>query len=150
MEGLSTSIFIGGSGNGGGSSKDADLNAHIIVGCLGKIKCMIRQRQLQMHAVKLLILDEADNMLMGGGDDVFDILRMIRGAAAKCKCTRHCTFQCNHANRFSTNIVPQVFGRQQQQSIVHIHIEPEKLSLEGIKQYYVALKNDKGKIRYIK
>ena len=56
----------------GGSSIDEDVSSmresppHIIVGCPGRLYDMIRRRHINAHKFKLVILDEADEMLSSG------------------------------------------------------------------------------------
>ena len=53
----------------GGTSVQSDIDSlrksspHVVVGCSGRIFDMIKRRHLQMHTVKLFVLDEADEML---------------------------------------------------------------------------------------
>lgn len=50
--------------------------AHIVVGTPGRVNDMIRQGVLKLETVKLLILDEADEMLnMGFKEELFEIMK---------------------------------------------------------------------------
>lgn len=43
--------------------RNEHVNAHVIVGTPGSVGDVIRRRQLPTNAVKIFVLDEADNML---------------------------------------------------------------------------------------
>jgi ATP-dependent RNA helicase DDX19/DBP5 len=66
MEGLETSLAV----PADAADRAAKLNGHIIVGTPGTVMDKIKRRQFDPRNMKVLVLDEADNMLdqQGMGD----------------------------------------------------------------------------------
>lgn len=143
---------IGGQLNGlivktlvGGSSIDEDVASikanvpHIIVGTPGRVYDMMRRNHIRGRNFKLAILDEADEMLSSGfKEQVYNIFQ-----------------------HFNNNIQVALFSATLPDSIysitdkimrdpVRINVMAEKLSLEGIHQFYIALDNDTQKYDVIK
>ena len=53
-----------------------DIKPHIVVGTTGRILDLIKQRKLKVHTVKTIVLDEADNLLVGKNTNtVKDIIK---------------------------------------------------------------------------
>jgi len=76
MEGLVIKTIIG------GTSIQQDANdlihnpPHIIIGCAGRIYDMVIRKHLNINAVKLFVLDEADEMLSKGfKDQIYNIFQ---------------------------------------------------------------------------
>lgn len=139
MEGLLIKTFLG------GTSISEDMvylrknTPHIIIGSTGRLHDMIRRRSIQMHNIKLLVIDEADEMLSNAfKDQVHQIF--------------------NHLNEnvqvalFSATIPEEMLQLTTKfmRNPVKIRIEPEKLNLDGIQQYYIAVQNDTAKFDIIK
>jgi translation initiation factor 4A len=139
MEGLIVKTLVG------GSSIDEDVTAikantpHIIVGTPGRVFDMMRRNHIKGRSLKLAILDEADEMLSSGfKDQVYNIFQ-----------------------HFSNNIQVALFSATLPESIisitdkimrdpVRINVAAEKLTLEGIQQFYIGLDDDKQKYDVIK
>lgn len=129
----------------GGSSIDGDVDdmrrncPHVIVGCPGRVHDMIRRRYINARRIKLIILDEADEMLsVGFRDQIYNIFqhldKNVQVALFSATLPNH-IFQIT--NKFMRNPVK-------------ICVKSENLTLEGIKQYYVALHDDTDKIMTLK
>ena len=139
LEGLVVKTLVG------GSSIDEDVASikasvpHIIVGTPGRVYDMMRRNHIRGRNFKLAILDEADEMLSSGfKEQVYNIFQ-----------------------HFSNNIQVALFSATLPESInsitdkimrdpVKINVMAEKLSLEGIQQFYIALDNDTQKYDVIK
>lgn len=69
----------------GGTSVREDTNTlqrgvHVVVGTPGRVFDMLRRGALRAEAIKIFVLDEADEMLSRGfKDQIYDIFRMIPG-----------------------------------------------------------------------
>jgi translation initiation factor 4A len=69
----------------GGTSVRDDTNTlqrgvHVVVGTPGRVFDMLRRGALRAEAIKMFVLDEADEMLSRGfKDQIYDIFRMIPG-----------------------------------------------------------------------
>ena len=58
-------VCIGGA-NSGEDIRKLDYGQHVVLGTPGRVFDMIRHRNLRTRAIKLLVLDEADEMLNKG------------------------------------------------------------------------------------
>jgi translation initiation factor 4A len=128
----------------GGSSIDGDISAlktfpHIIVGCPGRIHDMIRRNKLKARDLDLMIIDEADEMLSSGfKEQVYNIFQFLKSDV--------------QVALYSATLPPDVqelaskFMREPEKILV----KSEALTLEGIKQYYVAVENDAVKYETLK
>ena len=129
----------------GGSSIDEDVAdmrtnpPHIIVGCPGRIYDMIRRRHINANKLKLIILDEADEMLsMGFKDQVFNIFQHLN------KNVQIALFTATLPNNIFK--ITDKFMRDP----IKICVKAESLTLEGIRQYYVAIEDDMQKFLTLK
>ena len=129
----------------GGSSIDNDVDSmqatppHILVGCPGRVYDMIRRGHINASKLNLVVIDEADEMLSQGfKEQIYNIFQY-----------------------FSNNIQVALFSATLPENIyritdkfmrnpVKISVTPEMLTLEGIKQYFVALNNDVEKYNTLK
>jgi translation initiation factor 4A len=129
----------------GGTYTENDITAlkqdspHIIIGCPGRIYDILRRKHINLDLVKLLILDEADEMLSSGFKEqvynIFDLLpRNIQKAL------------------FSASMPPTITELISKFVInpIKIIVKSEQLTLEGIKQYFVSLENDAMKYDTLK
>ncbi len=129
----------------GGSSIDqdaADMRAnvpHIIVGCPGRICDMIRRRHINANKLKIVVLDEADEMLSSGfKDQVYNIFQNLNKNA--------------QIALFSATLPHNIFQitNKFMRDPVKIVVKAESLTLEGIKQYYIAVEDDRQKYETLK
>ena len=129
----------------GGYSIDNDITEmrekppHIIVGCPGRIYDMIRRRHINANKFKLVILDEADEMLSSGfKEQVYNIFQHLN------KNVQLALFSATLPNNIYQ--ITNKFMRNP----VNICVKAESLTLEGIKQYYVAIEDDRQKYLTLK
>jgi superfamily II DNA/RNA helicase len=129
----------------GGSSIDEDANEmrsnppHIIVGCPGRVYDMIRRRHINASKLKIVILDEADEMLSSGfKDQVYNVFKYLN------KNVQIALFSATLPNNIYQ--ITDKFMRDP----VKISVKAESLTLEGIKQYYVAVDDDRQKYLTLK
>lgn len=140
LDGLRIKTAYGGCAFEENSSSFSNKNIpHVICGCPGRVNDMIRRDKINSRKIKLVILDEADEMLSSGfKDQVYNIFQ-----------------------NFSTNIQVALFSATMPDSIntiidkimrnpVKISVKREALTLEGIKQYYVAIDDDHQKYATLK
>jgi translation initiation factor 4A len=109
--------------------------AQFIVGTPGRIWDLMRREYLRRDNIKLLVLDEADQMLEDRfQEQVVEIMRL--GFP-----------QHTRVALFSATIPPEVieFSRTILSNPVNILVPPEKVTLEGIKQYFVTLDREEWK-----
>jgi len=129
----------------GGSSIDTDANdirenpPHVIVGCPGRIYDMIRRRHINANKLKLVVLDEADEMLSAGfKEQIYNIFQHLN------KNVQIALFSATLPNNIFQ--ITNKFMRDP----VKIIVKAESLTLEGIKQYFVAVEDDRQKYLTLK
>ena len=115
------------------------LHPHVICGCTGRVLDMMQRNRITSRKIKMVILDEADEMLSSGfKEQVYQIFQY-----------------------FNNNIQVALFSATIPESIkpiidkivrnpVRISVKLEQLSLEGIHQYYVAVDDDRQKYMALK
>lgn len=129
----------------GGSSIDEDADEmrknppHVIVGCPGRVFDMIRRRHINANKLKLVILDEADEMLSSGfKEQVYNVFKYLN------KTVQIALFSATLPNNIFQ--ITNKFMRNP----VKICVKAESLTLEGIKQYYIAVNDDREKFLTLK
>jgi len=139
MDGLVVKTLVGGT-SVAEDAADLRMNVpHIIIGSVGRVNDMVRRRNIKMNDIKMFVLDEADEMLSGG---------FIESV--------HYMFQCLNSDVqvavFSATMPPEMLELTSKfmRNPVKITIEAEKLNLEGISQYYIALSDDNSKFDTLK
>jgi translation initiation factor 4A len=139
MPGLKTKTLVGGVPV---SQDKNDLKRncpHIIIGCPGRVYDMIIQRAFDAQTIKLLVLDEADNLLAGNFEkQICDIFRCL-----------HEDVQCVLFSATFTDSIMDVTQRFMRNPYT-IRVAVENLSLEGIEQFYCAVQDDDIKAEKIK
>jgi translation initiation factor 4A len=129
----------------GGTSTDDDAfelknnTPHIIVGCPGRVYDMMRRNNIIGKDISILVLDEADEMLSSGfKEQVYNIFQYLNNNV--------------QVGLFSATLPPelQALTDKFMRNPVRILVKSELLTLEGIKQYYVALNDDSQKYATLK
>lgn len=134
MKGLQTKTIIGGSSIEEDAKQMKVTIPHVIVGCPGRIYDMIRRHHIDASKLKLVILDEADEMLsFGFKEQIYNIFQYFN------KNIQVALFSATLPNHIYS--ITDKFMRNP----IKISVLPEKLSLEGIKQYFIAIENDEQK-----
>lgn len=139
MDGLIVKNIIGGTSIWEDALEIRRNVPHVIVGTIGRINDMIRRRHLTTKSVKLFVIDEADEMLSQGFREqikqIFNYLDINVQVAL---------FSATLPDEIIE--ITKIFMRNP----VNITMSAEKLNLEGIKQFYVALKDNFMKFDTIK
>ena len=121
----------------GGTSTDNDIkqikknNPQIMVGCPGRIYDLIRRKFINPKDIKLVIFDEADEMLSAGfKEQVYNILQHLKTDV--------------QIGLFSATVPNEIrqLSAKFMRNPVEILVKAEALTLEGINQFYVALEDD--------
>jgi superfamily II DNA/RNA helicase len=139
MSKLEVKTVIGGSSVGEDINYFRHTNPHIIVGSTGRVLDLMRRGCIDTNQIKLVVLDEADELLSSGfKQDVYNI------------------FQCLNENiqiaMFSATLPENVLlvTEKFMRSPIKIIVEPEKLNIDGIEQFFIAVNNDSEKYDMIK
>lgn len=138
LENLKCSLLIG------GRSMEQDIaelqnKPHIVIGTPGRVHDLIRRRKINTKTIKLLVLDEADEMLSSGfKEQIYNIFQFLGNNV--------------QIALFSATLPTEIQSLTEKfmRDPVKILVKTESVTLEGIKQYYVALESDMDKYETIK
>ena len=136
---LSTQLMIGGTSTLTSIKEMRQKQSQIILGCPGRILYMLKRKILASGSIKLLILDEADELLSYGfKDQIYNIFQHMPTNV--------------QVTLFSATMPNELYKLTDKFMInpVKILVKNEQLTLEGIRQYYVALDNDELKYDTLK
>ena len=134
MNGLKIQTLFGGSSVEEGSSFSNKNIPHIICGCPGRVHDLMRRDRISSKTIKLLILDEADEMLSSGfKEQVYNIFQYLNSEVQVCL--------------FSATLPDDIhfIVKKIMRNPVRICVKREQLTLEGIKQYFIAVDDDRQK-----
>jgi len=139
MDGIRIKTIVGGSSIIDDVTSMRETPPHIIVGCPGRISDMIRRRHINANKFKLVILDEADEMLSSGfKDQVYNVFQHL-----------NTNVQIALFSATLPNNIYQITNKFMRNPI-KISVKSESLTLEGIKQHYIALEDDRQKYLTLK
>ena len=108
---------------------------HVVVGTPGRVYDMINRRALKLSYVKLFVLDEADEMLSRGfKEQIYDVFKFL---PEKVQCAL-----------FSATMPLEVLEvtNKFMREPVRILVKRDELTLEGIKQFYIAVEREEWKL----
>jgi len=139
MEGLRIQRLYGGSVVEEGSSFSNKNVPHVICGCPGRVHDMMRRDRISSKKIKTVILDEADEMLSAGfKDQVYNIFQYFSNDIQVILVSATLPESIN-------SIVDKIM-----RDPVKICVKREMLTLEGIKQFYIAVDDDRQKYATLK
>jgi len=124
----------------GGTSVREDMRKlesgqHIVVGTPGRVYDMISRKVLRTNDIKQFVLDEADEMLSRGfKDQIYDVFRHLSSE-----------IQVILLSATMPSEVLEVTTRFMR-SPIRILVKKEELTLEGIRQFYVAVEREEWKL----
>jgi len=124
---------------GGAAIRDAiarlQEGCHVVVGTPGRVYDMINRRALKTDNVKIFCLDEADEMLSQGfRDQIYDIFQLLPPQT-----------QVVLLSATMPEEVLQVTEKFMRDP-VRILVKKEELTLEGIKQFFIAVEKEDWKL----
>eukprot|EP00871_Galdieria_phlegrea_P006000 jgi/Galph1/888/GphlegSOOS_G5615.1 len=108
---------------------------HVVVGTPGRVFDMMNRRVFETKYIKSFILDEADEMLSRGfKDQIYEVFQYM---PANCQ-----------VGLFSATMPQDVLEMTEKfmRNPVVILVKKEELTLEGIKQYYIAVEKEDFKL----
>lgn len=118
----------------GDDIKKLETGVHIVSGTPGRVYDMIQRRSLRTKHIKMLVLDEADEILSRGfKDQIYDIYRYLPPST--------------QVILISATLPRDVLDMTKQfmNDPIRVLVKRDELSLEGIKQYYVAVDKEEWK-----
>ncbi|CAE8588548.1 unnamed protein product [Polarella glacialis] len=124
----------------GGTSVREDIEKlregqHLVVGTPGRVYDMIGKRHLRVDGLVTFVLDEADEMLSRGfKDQIYDIFKTLPPNVQVCL--------------FSATMPPDILDLTTRfmRDAVRILVKKDELTLEGIRQFYVAIEKEEWKL----
>jgi len=139
MKGLRVQSVYGGSAIEETSSFSTKNTPHVICGCPGRVYDMMRRERLSSKKIKLVILDEADEMLSTGfKDQVYNIFQYLS-----------LDIQVVLVSATLPESINTIISKIMRDP-VKICVKKEMLTLEGISQYYIAVEDDRQKYMTLK
>lgn len=112
-----------------------EAGAHVVVGTPGRVFDMINRGALRAEHIKMFVLDEADEMLSRGfKDQIYDVFQLLPPS----------TQVVLLSATMPTDVleVTKKFMRDP----VRILVKKDELTLEGIKQFYIAVEKEEWKL----
>lgn len=123
----------------GGTSIGEDIRKleygqHVVSGTPGRVFDMIRRRTLRTRNIKMLVLDEADELLNKGfKDQIYDVYRYLPPATQVVLLSATLPYDVlEMTTKFMTDPI-------------RILVKRDELTLEGIKQFFVAVEKEDWK-----
>jgi len=108
---------------------------HVVVGTPGRVYDMINRRALRTDNIKLFCLDEADEMLSRGfKDQIYEVFQLLP--------------QDTQVVLLSATMPADVLEvtKKFMRDPVRILVKRDELTLEGIKQFYIAVEKEEWKL----
>jgi translation initiation factor 4A len=139
MKGIIIKTIVGGSSIDQDAAEMRENVPHVIVGTPGRIYDMIRRRHINASKFKIVVLDEADEMLSAGfKEQIYNIFQNLNKNA--------------QIALFSATLPQNIFQITSKfmRDPIQIRVKAESLTLEGIKQYYIAVDDDGQKYMTLK
>ena len=139
IKNLRTQLLVGGTSTDTDIKNLRDNEPQIIVGCPGRIHDMMRRKHINGKKIKLIVLDEADEILSSGfKEQIYSIFQYLSNEI--------------QIALFSATMPPILYSLTDKfmRSPIKIIVKNEQLTLEGIKQYYINLEDDGQKYDTLK
>ena len=139
IKNMKTQLLVGGTSTDNDIKQLKETPPHIIVGCPGRIHDMLRRKHIRLDTIKLVVLDEADEMLSSGfKEQIYNIFQYLSKDI--------------QIALFSATMPPTLYQLTEKfmRNPVKIIVKAEQLTLEGIKQYFVNLEDDNMKYETLK
>ncbi|KAI9144723.1 P-loop containing nucleoside triphosphate hydrolase protein [Paraphysoderma sedebokerense] len=112
-----------------------EAGVHVVVGTPGRVYDMINRGALRTDSVKMFVLDEADEMLSRGfKDQIYDVFQLLPP-----------TTQVVLISATMPKDVLEVTQKFMRDPI-RILVKRDELTLEGIRQFYVAVEQEEWKL----
>jgi ATP-dependent RNA helicase len=124
---------IGGT-NIGEDIRKLDYGQHVVSGTPGRVADMIRRRNLRTRNIKMLVLDEADELLNRGfREQIYDVYRYLPPSTQVVVVSATLPYDVlDMTTKFMTDPV-------------RILVKRDELTLEGLKQYFIAVEKEEWK-----
>jgi len=114
--------------------RQLDNGVHVVSGTPGRVFDMIGRHTLRTRNIKMLVLDEADEMLnLGFKEQIYNVYRYLPPAT--------------QVVLVSATLTPDVLAitKKFMNNPVRILVKRDEITLEGIKQFFVAVEKEEWK-----
>ena len=108
---------------------------HVVVGTPGRVHDMIQRRALGTSQIKTFCLDESDEMLSRGfKEQIYDVFQFMPPSC--------------QVGLFSATMPQEVLEMTEKfmRNPIRILVKKDELTLEGIKQFYIAIEKEEWKL----
>ncbi|KAG0309770.1 RNA helicase [Dissophora globulifera] len=114
--------------------RQLDHGQHVVVGTPGRVFDMIRRRNLRTRNIKMMVLDEADELLnQGFKDQIYDVYRYLPPSTQVVILSATLPHDVlEMTSKFMTDPI-------------RILVKRDEITLEGIKQFFVAVEKEDWK-----
>lgn len=139
LEGYKSQLLVGGTSTDATIKGLSEDKPQVIVGCPGRVYDMLRRKKLNPSTLRLIILDEADEMLSSGfKEQIYNIFQFMPSDI--------------QVGLFSATLPHELMSLTDKfmRNPVKVLVKAEQLTLEGISQFYVALESDEQKYDCLK
>jgi translation initiation factor 4A len=139
LKGFKAQLLVGGTSTEENIRNLQENTPHVVVGCPGRVYDMLRRKKLHSDDLRLLVVDEADEMLSTGfKEQVYNIFEQMPGDI------QVALFSATMPSDLIT--LSDKFMRNP----VKVLVKADQLTLEGISQHFVALEGDSIKYECLK
>ena len=131
---IKTLLLVGGV-NIEHSKKDLKKGIHAIIGTPGRVLHMLRDKIIDNKNMKLLIIDEADELLsIGFEEQLKSLIETFKTKLQICLFSATLSEECLEITKFFMT------------NPVNIFVKTNELTLEGINQYYIDIEKEEWKL----
>ncbi|KAL4418934.1 hypothetical protein ABPG77_009114 [Micractinium sp. CCAP 211/92] len=125
------------------TSRRTRINDQVVIGTHGKLRDWMQKRVLDVRSIRILVFDEADEMLKQDAfaDDTVRMIKQLRAANPQIQILLFSATFNERVKRFAQKIVPDAN---------QVFIPKEELSLDVIKQYRVYCPRGADKVAVLK
>ena len=139
VKGFKSQLLVGGTSTDETIKGLVENKPSVVVGCPGRVYDMLRRKKLHPNTLRLIILDEADEMLSSGfKEQIYNIFQFMPSEI--------------QVGLFTATLPHDLMSLTEKfmRNPVKVLVKAEQLTLEGISQYYVGLDSDEQKYECLK
>ena len=139
VNGFKSQLLVGGTSTDETIKGLVENKPTVVVGCPGRVYDMLRRKKLHPNTLRLIILDEADEMLSSGfKEQIYNIFQFMPSEI--------------QVGLFTATLPHDLMSLTEKfmRNPVKVLVKAEQLTLEGISQYYVGLDSDEQKYECLK
>jgi len=139
MKNINSQLLIGGTDTQYDIEQYNTNKPQILIGCPGRVQELLRRNVINGKNVRLIVLDEADEMLSGGfKEQIYNIFQYLKNDV------QVALFSATLPDELKS--ITEKFMRNP----VEIYVKRDKLTLEGITQYHINVEDDYSKYTTLK